>query len=41
MKKYKNIVVYPSKKKSEEFFFFENSRPLESLKKREFDLTKI
>jgi hypothetical protein len=39
MKKYKNILVSPSKSKNEKFLLFEKSRPLQLLKKKEIDLT--
>ena len=39
MKKYKNILVSPSKNKNEKFLLFEKSRPLQLLKKKEIDLT--
>ena len=39
MKKYKNILVSPSKNKNEKFLLFEKSRPLQLMKKKEIDLT--
>ena len=39
MKKYKNILVNPSKNKCEKFLLFEKSRPLQLMKKKEIDLT--